>query len=203
MKMHRSIIGVTAALLALAAFSTQVPSQQNKGQNDHAHNHGEGDHGHDMAAMMPGPEHAKLGKYVGDFETTTTMSGPGMPAAEPTKGTSVIKSKLEGRFFMDVSKGEMMGQPYESIHYYGYNSGTGEYEANWTYTMSTSMLNLKGKSEDGGKTIKLNGTVNEGAEEESLVVTLAFIDDDNFSYELSTPAGDQGPVMKTTYKRKK
>lgn len=156
--------------------------------------------GHNQAPQPLGAEHKQLAKYVGDWTYGSTMTMAGAPPMEST-GTAKITTVLGGRFLLEENKGEMMGQPVESRHYTGYNTDTKKYEANWTWTMNTSMMNMTGTSSDGGKTI-VSSAVVDGPEKMNLKITHTFIDDDHFTMEM-TSEGPDGGSMVTKYTRKK
>lgn len=159
-----------------------------------------------MANMMPGPVHQQWAKRCGEYTTKTKFAMT--PDAEPTEssGTSKISSVLDGRFFSQESQGVMMSQSYTSIHLWGYNNTTKQYESVWTYTMSTSMMTMTGTSKDDGKTIDYTATVDgESGGKKTLYVTLKFIDDDHHTIKLwgKNPDGTPSATMETTYTRKK
>lgn len=155
-------------------------------------------------AAAPGPEHQQMAKKAGDWTTKTKFSMPGMPAEETT-GTAKISMILGGRFLVEDSKGTMMGQPFEAHKLVGYNKATREYEGIWAYTMGTSLMNLTGTSEDGGKTVNYKASYAEApGPKETLSITCKSIDDDHFTVTLSDAGGQTGgATMETTYERKK
>jgi hypothetical protein len=162
-----------------------------------------------MARAQPGTPHAALAKLAGEWTTTTKFSpAPGAPEMEST-GAATLTMTLDGRFLRDEWKGEMMGAPITSSKTIGFNNGSQKYETVWTYTMSTGMLVGIGRSSDDGKTIEFQGTFDEGPQGggvSTLHLTLKIASNDEFSWHLSDAAPGaerRGPVMVTTYKRKK
>jgi hypothetical protein len=128
---------------------------------------------------------------------------PSAPPQEST-GKAKITSVLGGRFVMDESSGTMMGQPYTSIKLDGYNNVTNKYEAVWTYTMSTSQMNMTGTSRDGGKTIEYVATYDTpGGGKATMNITARTIDDNQFVIEMigKNSDGSPGGKMETTYTR--
>jgi hypothetical protein len=206
----RTILYAAAFILSTAAFTTHVVSQSGKDKpkqeppaKGHDHDQDHAHHEHDSAAALPGPEHKLLAKYVGEWTTKSTFTVPGQPAGEPVTGSSKIASDLGGRFFSDQSSGEMMGEPYESRHYTGYNNATKQYESVWTWTHDTGMLHMTGTSKDGGKTINWTGSyVNPAGEKEVLNAVTTHVDDNKLTIELRGEGAEAG-VMKTEYTRKK
>jgi hypothetical protein len=143
-------------------------------------------------------------KRAGTYEITSTFTMPGMPGPE-TKGTATLKSACDGKFLFEENAGTMMGSPFTGMRLLGFNNGTQEYEATWVYSESTAFLNLRGKSEDGGKTVKMKGDVVEAGETMTLHVHYSFESDDKFVVKLfgGDPSAKDTPVLEETYTRKK
>jgi hypothetical protein len=160
----------------------------------------------EMEAMNPGPPHAKLMKLVGDWDEVTKMELPGMPATE-TKGSATIKSALDGRFLHEEATGEFTNMPLKSMKFWGYNMGSKKYEGTWAWTMSTSLLHLTGTSTDEGKTINLDAWYEAAnGHKDEFKVHYTFTDDDHFTVRMDgnkMADGNPGPVMTSTYSRKK
>lgn len=157
----------------------------------------------EMQAAMPGPIHEHMKRCVGEFTTKTKMTGEGMPPEE-TVGTAKITMSLDGRFLVTEEDGTMMGMPFKAMKISGYNNGAKRFESVWMYTMSTGMLNMTGSSEDNGKTIKWKGTYKEADGDHTLMVTTTHVDENTFVEKLFHGDGaEDGPVLETTYTRKK
>jgi hypothetical protein len=159
-----------------------------------------------MADMgMPGPEHKALMKLAGDYTVKNTMRMGDAPAME-SMGTAKLAAHLDGRFLGEHGDGEMMGQKFTTFKVYGYNAGAKKYEGMWAYTGNTSMMNLSGTSDDGGKTIKFTGTFEQSpGQKVNFQITMKRIDDDHFTVEMASknPDGTPGPTMMSSYSRKK
>jgi hypothetical protein len=157
-------------------------------------------------AAAPGPAHAILLKRVGEYTTSTKFwITPGTKPTEST-GTARIWSVLDGRFIVEENTGNLVGMPTKGISYYGYNNGSGKYEAIWTYTMSTAIMTLSGTSADGGKTVNYTAAYDDATgARQTLYVTTTQMDDDRFTVGLSAknPDGTKGATVETTYVRRK
>ena len=155
---------------------------------------------------MPGPEQAFLAKRAGEYTRAVKFVGqPGVNAAAST-GSAKISVILGGRFIQEENNDTVFGRPVSGMRLYGYNNITKQYEAIWTYTMSTAILMLTGASNDGGKTIDYAGTTqtHEGSKI-SLYARVRQVDDDQFVVTLSIPGpdGKEAAFQETTYTRKK
>jgi len=156
------------------------------------------------ATDAAGPEHQALAKRAGTYEVTSKMAGPGAPAGEASKGTATLKTVCDGKFLMEENSGAMMGEKYTGLRLLGYNNDQKAYEATWIYSMSTAFLQMKGKSDDGGKTIKVSGDVTEGGMKMTLRAEYHFTSDDSFVVKLiAGDAGAEMTVLEETYTRKK
>lgn len=154
----------------------------------------------------PGEIHKHMAESAGEYTTVTRfMMKPGDKGEEST-GTAKITVILGGRFLQEEASGTMMGQSYTSFKVWGYNNGAEQFEAIWTYTRSTSIMNLVGKSNDNGKTINWTASYEQKkGEKTTLYVDTKHVSKDQFVVELfsKNPDGSRGPTMETTYTRKK
>jgi len=147
-----------------------------------------------------------LNKLIGTYKTATKFTmAPGGPPTE-SAGTAKITGALGGRFLMEESTGTLMGESMTSLRLMGYNNATKQYEACWTYTMSTAILTLTGTSSDNGKTITMRGSfADAGGARQNLKVITRQVDADHFVVDLigETADGKDGPLLSTTYTRVK
>jgi hypothetical protein len=154
----------------------------------------------------PGSIHQHMAQCAGDYTTETRFVMKPGEKGEASTGTAKITVVLGGRFLQEEASGTMMGQPYTSLKLMGYNNGTEQFEAVWTYTRSTGIMNLTGKSSDGGKTVNWTATYEQKkGEKTTLHVDTKHLSKDQFVVELfsKNPDGSRGPTMETTYTRKK
>ena len=205
MMIFRTLSAVAVSAIAFTVLAGQQAGQKAPTQTPPAHKPPEAaapEAG--MGDDMPGPIHQHMKQCVGDFTTVTKMTGPGMDGMEPSKGTAKISMALDGRFLVTEEEGTMMGMPFKATKIAGYNNGTKQFEAVWMYTMSTGMLNMTGTSDDNGKSINFKGTYREADGEHTLKVTMKHLDENTFVETIHHADGeDEGPVMETTFTRKK
>jgi hypothetical protein len=156
-------------------------------------------------AATPGPPQEFLAKRAGEY--TRVIKFVGQPGADAMQfsGTSKISVVLDGRFILEENSDVAFGRPVHGMRLWGYNNVTKQYEAVWTYTMSTAILMLTGTSSDGGKTIEYTGTTDEPNGKIPLHARVHQIDADNFVVALysKTPDGKEAAFQETTYSRKK
>jgi hypothetical protein len=113
-----------------------------------------------MKAMMPGAQHEKMMKMVGEWEgTMKAWMVPGMPPTE-----SIMKNKalsvMGGRYMETHITGDfdMGGQklPFEGKGTYAYNNIRKAYEATWIDNMGTGIMMGVGEESKDGKSIVWN-----------------------------------------------
>lgn len=95
-------------------------------------------------AMTPAAGHARLMSMVGSWKTTTTVTmAPGAPE-EVSRGTSVHRLVLGGRFLEQTYKGTTMNMPFEGIGYTGYDNAQQRYVGTWMDTFGTGVMRSLG-----------------------------------------------------------
>jgi len=99
-----------------------------------------------MASAIPAtdPEHARLTAMVGtwDVELTFWLRPGGAPIT--TKGTSTIRSILNGLFVEEKIEGALNGTPFTTLAWTGYNAGTKQYEATRIASTNTARISESG-----------------------------------------------------------
>jgi Protein of unknown function (DUF1579) len=101
-------------------------------------------------------EHETLKQVVGTWNTKTSwwMDPSGQP--EVTKGSSVQKTILGGKFIQQDFKGHSMGKPFSGIGYMGFDTVTSKYTSSWIDSMSTGTSNGTGNYDQHTKTWTFN-----------------------------------------------
>jgi uncharacterized protein YdeI (BOF family) len=196
-RLRRAMPVIAAALLL---FATPAFAQAHSDQKQEATPAGK------ASPSKPGAEQAYLAKRAGEY--TRSVKFVGQPDADATAstGTAKISVILDGRFVQEENNDTVFGRPVSGMRLYGYNNITKQYEAIWTYTMSTAILMLTGTSNDAGKTIDYAGTseASDGSKIQ-LHARVRQVSDDQFVVTLSSagPDGKEAAFQETTYTRKK
>ena len=161
------------------------------------------------ASMMPGDAHKKLEAMVGtwDAEVKMWMNGP-TGEATISKGTSINKLVLGGRYVEQDFAGEMMNQPFNGIGFTGYDNFKKKYISSWIDNMSTAMSTMDGSVDKQGSTFTLWGTMDEpmtGERGKKVKYVTRIIDADKHIFKVYDVQayGDKKPTMQITYTRKK
>lgn len=109
-----------------------------------------------MALGTPGPEHAWLAGFVGDWNVETRFyEGDGEPTVG--HGKASIASLWGGRYLDMRYTGDFMGNPFEGRGTWAYNNGAKRYESTWIDGFSTQLATTTGHRE--GETLTLSGRV--------------------------------------------
>jgi hypothetical protein len=194
----RSMLVIAAALMLFAAPAFA---------QGHADQKQEGAPADRPSPSKPGPEQAYLAKRAGEYVRSVKFLG--QPSADGTPagtGSAKISVILDGRFIQEENNDTVFGRPVSGMRLWGYNNVTKQYEAVWTYTMSTAITMLTGTSSDGGKTIEFTSTSGaSGGNNNPLHALVRQVTDDQFVVTLSTagPDGKEAAFQETTYTRKK
>jgi hypothetical protein len=156
-------------------------------------------------AATPGAEHKKLADMVGTWNAVTKMwNAPGM---EPmtSKGVSVNKKVLGGRWIQQDYSGSFMGMPFNGIGYTGYDNVSKAYVGTWMDTFSTGVMTSKGAAEGNG--YKFTATMPDPMSGKDVETTekIIVLSKDKHVMEMWMPGpdGNQFKMMEITYTRKK
>ncbi len=159
----------------------------------------------DMAkAAQPGAQHAEIAKFAGTWHGKVShYMAPGQPA-HMSEGTMVNTMVLDGRWLDQQWTGDMMGQPFKGIGYWGYDNAKKEFVGMWTDTLSTSWSTMKGQYDPATKSYTLTGTMDSpmGPTPMREVTTVKDADHHNFDMYMPGPDGKEVKVMSIEYTRK-
>jgi len=135
---------------------------------------------------MPSKEHLTLQKnMVGEWNAVSTFWAAPDTEAMTFNGTAHFSSAMGGRFVMQEHAGEIMGEKFKGLGFFGYNNGAGRFESFWIDNESTLMLMSQGTQQSDGS-IEWKGTYVDpmnGAERISRSVT-RFNADGTMTYEM-------------------
>lgn len=102
----------------------------------------------------PGPEHAVLQKFVGEWESKSEANmGPGQPAVS-CNGTASAKM-LGGFWVINNSTADGMGAKVEAVQTIGYDSAKKMYVGTWIDSMWNHLWHYEGQYDEGTKTLSL------------------------------------------------
>jgi hypothetical protein len=105
----------------------------------------------------PGAAHKVLDARVGTWSVDVKMIPPTGEAPTTTKGTSEVKSIMDGRFIQETATGEWMGQPFSGMGTMGYDNLKKKYVKSWFDNMGTGLMSAEGTYDAGSKTFTFTG----------------------------------------------
>ena len=159
-----------------------------------------------MAYATPGPEHAFLKHYVGEWETQ--IKSWMKPGQEPSvsKGEAKGKLILGGRYLKVAHKGTVMGMPFEGFAISGYDNFKKEYLSTWMDNMGTGIMLSHGTVDAAGKILTELSEVDDiftGNKVRTRSVT-TIVNADKIVMEMYMgPEGNEFKNMEAVYIRKK
>jgi uncharacterized lipoprotein NlpE involved in copper resistance len=169
----------------------------------------------DSATMMknmeaygtPGDPHKMLARANGSWVTDITMwMAPGAPPIT-SKGTTVNKMIMGGRYQESDATGNMMGAPFAGQSVTGYDNAKKVFVSTWIDNMGTGIMKMEGPWDEANKTINLSGRAVDGStmKEADYKQTFKMVDDNTQVMEMYGPGpdGKEYKIMEIKYTRKK
>ncbi len=94
--------------------------------------------------LKAAPEHDRLVAMCGVWDVEMTLWLRPGGAAVSTKGTSTIRSLLDGLFIEEKIEGALNGTPFTTLAWTGFNTSTHQYEATRIATTNTARISETG-----------------------------------------------------------
>ena len=147
----------------------------------------------------PGPEHAKLKKFVGDWDATVKFGGG------ESKATASYKLGLGGLWLQSHFKADFGGMPFEGRGLAGYDPHKKKYVSTWADSVEPTLMVMEGNFAADGKTFTETGKgVGPDGKLQNLKSVYEFKDKDTFVFTMyKVEGGKDEQMMQITYKRKK
>lgn len=160
-----------------------------------------------QAASTPGPEHAEIASWAGNWTVKLRMRMGPEEAWQESAGTATFTSLLDGRYLAQKLSCTMkigdMEMPFESLEIFGFNNLTKEYEAWWFDGMSTTAMYTRGTEVNG--VIELRGMIKDPISPEGrpALFTHRSVDENHFFGEGfdTIPPGGLVKVIELEYTR--
>ncbi len=159
-----------------------------------------------MAYMTPGDVHKMMASWNGTWNGDITMwQTPGAPA-QKSKGTTVNKMMMGGRYQVSNHTGNMMGMPFEGMGTLAYDNDKKIFVNTWVDNMGTGIMKMEGPWDEASKTITLKGTgVDPGSGKDMAVKeTFKVVDGNTQLMEMFGPGpdGKEFKMMEIKFTRK-
>jgi hypothetical protein len=161
-----------------------------------------------LELQAKGPEHEKLAKAVGTWDTVMKMWMA--PGAEPTvsKGIAEFRLLLDGRYLEQKYKCDSAEGAFEGLGIEGYDRVKKKYVSVWMDSMSTGIFMSEGTPDEAAKVYTYYGKMDDPftGQKDKLVKSVAReISDDKVIFEMynDLPGVGEFKSMEITYTRKK
>jgi hypothetical protein len=189
----KQIVPAAAAGLCVGALVTAMAVGQPGGDATRVRNQGE-----------PVAQHGELVKLAGEYTTASKLFIADGEDAIESEGTAKVTAIMDGRFIAIDETGETLGSAFRSQKIWGFNGAAGKYESVWLYTGSTAMTRLSGKAAEGGKTVKLEGSFEDGDGETRYAVEFSWAEGKGFKVVQTAlnADGTSGVRVETVYTRR-
>lgn len=197
MRRHVLLLSLLAALAAPAAAQEPANAEQRRKMEAM------------MAAMQPGPEHARLAQLAGTWDVELTMWSPG--GREPARAGAVAENEmiLGGRFLQSRVKGGQPPMQIESLTLTGFDRRYNRYTTVGFDTWGTYYVTAAGAMKDS--LITMHGTDEDPIAGHTQVydMNLRFVDENTYVTDVTftdaVHAGEKGSfkAFEAVYRRRK
>jgi hypothetical protein len=147
-------------------------------------------------------EHAYLKSFAGVWNGVATIHGVDGPEGSST--INCVSSLTFGTFLTTTFSGKIMGEQFQAVQTWGFNTATSQFETTWIDNSATSITFNNGSCNAEGTVFTIDGQVTDEAGDtitQRSVTTL--VDNDHFNLELiSIDSKDVAtPVMTISFTR--
>ncbi len=160
---------------------------------------------HEMA--MPNESHKILSQLEGKWTFTSKMWESAEAKPQESKGTSVMKMILGGRFLQQEVSGKAMGMDYTGMGFMGYDTVQKQYTSMWMDTMSTAIMKGTGSYDEATKTLTEKGQYSSPMTESKMSdyrSEMKIIDKNNMTFSMygkGLKGEKEFKMMEMTYKK--
>ena len=102
--------------------------------------------------QTPGPEHARLEKMVGTWDTVMEMGG------QKSKGTATYKSVCSGMWTTSDFESDLGGIPYQGHGMDGYDQMKKKYIGYWFDSMTSAPMSFEGNFDANHQVLTMTGS---------------------------------------------
>ena len=156
--------------------------------------------------MTPGPIHEMMAGTAGEWTAEVSMW---MDPSQPPQKYNVECTNemiMGGRYLKTISKGNMMGMPFEGMMLLGYDNAKKMFTSVWYNNFGTGTSIATGTYDDQDSTLNLSGTMVDPSTGNDIKYreTMKFIDKDNQVMTMYVMNGDKEyKNMEQVFTRKK
>ena len=156
--------------------------------------------------MTPGEMQTMMASWNGTWDADITMWEPGKPE-QKSKGTTVNKMVMGGRYQESIHTSTMMGMPFEGHGTLGYDNAKKVFESVWIDNMGSGVTKMTGPWDAATKSVTLLGKMIDPStlKEIDHKETFKVIDDNTQQIAMYGPGpdGKEFKMMEIKFTRKK
>lgn len=155
-----------------------------------------------MAAMKeastPGEAHTMLKSYAGTWKASVKEWMPGNPEPRISKGISINKPILGGRFLEQKYTAMTKGEKFEGQGILGYDNLSKKYTSTWIDTMTTAQFSQEGTYDPAAKIITMKGSMvcPMTKKEMPAKTTMTLVDKNSYTFEMYANDPSSGKEFK-------
>lgn len=209
----------SASTLALLAFATiamsqvQTPNQtptQNPSQaiqrtttptTSTTTNFNDGDSESFVTTDSVNSQTAFFSRFTGSWKGNAVLHGF---EGENTSTINCTSTLTFGRYLTSTFNGQIMGQPFEAVQTWGFNTSTNAFETTWIDNNSTGITFNNGTANAEGTTFTIDGQIDDGEGNVTIQRSVTtFVDNNTFTLALTSvdASNNSTPVMTITFTR--
>ena len=161
-----------------------------------------------MSAAAPGPMHAHLATFAGEWSVAGKWRMEADGEWMPFEAQATSELVMGGRYLAESFNSDLMGVPFEGRAILGYDNLRHEYTSVWIDNMSTGTMVAAGSANEDGTVITLSGEhsdVMSGEAHEWFQLIYTAVSENENTFETltkTTPDGEAWVSMALTYTRK-
>lgn len=158
-----------------------------------------------MAAALPNENHKRLEPFVGAWDVDVTAQMDPSKPAEKTKGETIQRWVLGGRFLLQEHTGTMMGMPFQGMGLWGYDNVDKQYVGVWADSAATGYMTSTGQYDETTKSWSMLGSFKDPTGQTIKtreVITVVSNDKNTFDLYQTGPDGKEVKSMTIVYTRK-
>ena len=161
-----------------------------------------------MSAAAPGPMHAHLAQFAGEWNVSGKWRMSDGEDWVPFEAQASSELVMGGRYLTESFSSEFMGTLFEGRATLGYDNLRAEYISVWIDNMSTGAMIGAGSANEDGTELLLSGEHSDtmtGEAHKWFQLRYRVVSENEFTFETltkTTPDGDAWVSMKLTYTRK-
>ncbi len=148
----------------------------------------------------PGPEHARIKEFVGEWDAVMEMGG------QKSKATATYKSICDGMWIESDFQGDLGGFTFKGRGLDGYNQKKKKYVGVWVDSTSSAPLHFEGDIDPKTKLMVMTGeSLGPDGKPQKFKNTTEFKDKDHFSFKMYMvdPDGKDQLAFTIEYARRK